>query len=147
MPMPREPGQGRQYGTYRDSVMELLDQFPSPISPSSPVTPTIGRASPVPSPPSSPSNTPITPITLANPRLGTFSKSNTCQRRSEMRLFSPLLQEKESLQKQGSHLTRDVHEVDQLMVPDDLLTEHRTLPRSSSNPSPSSLSYPSHRRP
>ena len=146
MPMPREPGQGRQHEVYRDSVLELLDQFPSPISPSCPVTPPIGGVSIAPLPPSSPSNTPTMPRTLANPKSDMFSKSNTCQRRSEMPLFSPLFQE-EPLQEQGSRFTRDVHEIVQLMVPDGLAADHRTLARSSSNLSASSLGDASDIRP
>lgn len=87
-------------------------------------------------------------MTLANLNSDTFSKSNTCQRRSqrrsEMPLFSPLFQEKESPQE---HFTRDVHERVQLMVSDGLATDHRTLTRSSSDLSVSSRGDASDMRP
>jgi hypothetical protein len=127
--MIRGHGQGRKYGVCRDSVLELLDQFPSPISTPSPVTPGVCRVSPVPPSPSSPSDTAIVPGTRTSLNSDTSSKLNTNQRRSEMRLFSPLFQEWETLQEQGNV---------QFFVPDGLASGHGALARPRSNLSSSS---------
>jgi hypothetical protein len=136
--MIRGSGQGRECEVHRDSVLELLDQFPSPISPSSPVTPAIGCVSLVPFPPSSPGNTPTVPLALYSSNSDTSSKFNTYQRRSEMPLFSPLFQEPDALQEHGSHISHDERELVQFLVSDSLSSEHRALARSPSDISSSS---------
>lgn len=62
-----------------------------------------------------------------------------------MPYFSPLFQEKESLQEQGGHF-RNVHEIDQPMGPA-VATDHKTLARSSTNLSALSLGDASDTRP
>ena len=147
MPTTRGPGQPGKHETNRDSVLELLDQFPSPISPSSPVTPAVGSVSLVSSPPPSTSNTPTMSMTFGSPKSDTFSEFNTRQRCSEVSLFSPLFQTRETLQEQGSRFSHDTHEPVQLVVPGGIASHHRTLARSSSNFSASSLGGASDMRP
>ena len=136
--MIRGGGQGRKFEVHRDSVLELLEQFPSPISTSSLVTPSIGYLSPVPSPPSSPSDTPTLPVARASLNSGTFSILDTHQRHSEMPLFSPLFQESKTVQEQGNRNSHDEHEPVQFLVQDGLAFEGRVLTRSPSNLSSSS---------
>ena len=131
-------GQGRKYEVYRDSVLELLEQFPSPISTSSLVTPSISYVSPVPSPPSSPSDTPTLPVARVSLNSDTFSNPSTHQRHSEMPLFSPLFQESKALQEQGNRVSHDGHEPVQFFVSDGPVSERWALARPPSNLSSSS---------
>ena len=145
--MIRGHGQGRENEAYRDSVLELLGQFPSPIPTSSLVTPSIGYVSLVPSPPSSPSDTPIVPVVLASLNSGTFSELSTHQRGSEMPLLSPQVQGSGTLQEQGNRVSHDEHELVQFFVPDSLASERRVLTRPPSNHSSSSRGGASDIRP
>jgi hypothetical protein len=130
--MIREPGQKGEPEIYQDGVLDLLEQFPSPISSSSPVTPAMGCVSlPI---PSCPSKSPALHIALAtNKNPDTHNEFNHCQRCSGRPLFSPLFQEKVVLQEPASQFSRDVQGLFQVMVPDSFATEHKTLAQSPSN--------------
>lgn len=140
-------GQVRKNEVYRDSVLELLEQFPSPISTSSLVTPSIGYVPLVPSPPSSPSDTPIVPVALASLNSGAFSKLNIHQRVSEIPLLSPQFQESGASQEQGNRVSDDEHQLVQFSVPDDPASERRVLARPPSKLSSSSQGGDSDVRP
>jgi len=131
-------GLGRKFEVRRDSVFELLDQFPSPISTPSPVTPGVDHVSPGPPPPSSPSDTPIVSAARASSNSDTSTKLSTYQRCSEMSLFSPLFQGSNALQDQGNHDSHDEPELVQLFVPGGFASERGALARPPSDLSSSS---------
>ena len=119
----------RMHEAYRDSVLELLDHFPSPIPTASPVKPGVGRVSLDPRPPSSLSDTPTAPVARASLNSDTSSKINTYQRRSDMPMFSPLFQESHVQQEQGSRASHDEPEFVQFVAPDGLACERGALAR------------------